>query len=234
MLELFRRRRYQYSLLALIPLALALNFALAAGAKSGQNHIAATTSDADYLGTDVGGDLAPDFSLTDQRGNRIGLADFRGKPIALAFLDPDCTDVCPLTALQFRFAAQALGDRAPDAAFVAINVSTRAAAVGNMQSATEKWGNGEMANWYFLTGTPPEELRPVWAAYHVAAEAGPKPGKPNEQLHTPAVYLIDQQGRQRWYVSIPFELAAASTWAGPPLDRVIETRFRQLWQEEKK
>ncbi len=234
MLDLFRRRWYLYSVVALIPLALALSFALAAGAKSGPNHSAATTTDADYLGTDAGGEPAPDFTLTDQRGNRIGLADFRGKVVALAFLDPDCTDVCPLTAVQFRFAARALGDRATDAAFVAVNVNSRAAAVGNMQYATEKWGNGEMANWYFLTGSPPEELRPVWAAYHVAAEAGPKPVKPNEQLHTPAVFLIDQQRRQRWYVSIPFEPVTAGTWAGPPLDRVIETRFRQLWQEEKK
>jgi len=32
------------------------------------------------------GELAPDFELKDLEGNLIHLADFRGKPVVLAFL----------------------------------------------------------------------------------------------------------------------------------------------------
>ena len=31
------------------------------------------------------GETAPDFSLPDGKGGKIGLADFRGKPVVLAF-----------------------------------------------------------------------------------------------------------------------------------------------------
>jgi len=213
--------------------ALAITVALGAAAAGPMLRQRATTpTDAGYLGTELGMENAPNFRLMDQRGESVGLSDFRGKAVALAFLDPQCTDACPLTAAQFRLTAQALGDRAADAVFIAINVNIQAASLADVQDATEKWGNGEMPNWYFLTGSPPE-LRPVWDAYHVAAEAGPKPDKPNEQMHTPGVFLIDQAGRRRWYVSIPFAHAATDPWDGPSLNQVIETRFRQLWQEER-
>ncbi len=32
------------------------------------------------------GEAAPEFELTDTRGRKVRLADFRGKPIVLAFL----------------------------------------------------------------------------------------------------------------------------------------------------
>jgi len=223
-----------YATGAVLVAALATTVAAFAAASAGPmlRQRATTPSDAGYLGTELGMEDAPNFRLMDQRGEAVRLSDSRGKAVALAFLDPQCTDVCPLTATQFRLAAQALGDRATDAVFIAINVNIQAASLADVQDATERWGNGEMPNWYFLTGSPPE-LRPVWDAYHVATEAGPKSDKPNEQMHTPGVFLIDQAGRRRWYVSIPFAHAATDTWAGPPLDRVIETRFRQLWQEER-
>ncbi|HEY2653450.1 MAG TPA: redoxin domain-containing protein, partial [Solirubrobacteraceae bacterium] len=40
---------------------------------------------------------APDFTLTDQFGRSVSLRSFRGKVVILAFNDPVCTTVCPLT-----------------------------------------------------------------------------------------------------------------------------------------
>lgn len=156
----------------------------------------------------------------DQRGEVRALSAFRGKAVALAFLDPDCTDSCPLTALHYRLAAQKLGEGARSVAFVGVNVNPGA----SVAAGTEKWGMQGLDNWYFLTGTE-EELQPVWDAYHIVARGGPKPDKPDEQLHTPGVFVIDQAGRQRWYVSIPFD---AGAWAGPPLSEVLANRLSEL------
>jgi cytochrome oxidase Cu insertion factor (SCO1/SenC/PrrC family) len=39
---------------------------------------------------------APGFALTDARGRRVALADFRGRVAILTFLYTHCTDVCPV------------------------------------------------------------------------------------------------------------------------------------------
>lgn len=189
------------------------------------------SSDAEYLGTALDGTQAPDFRLADQHGRATRLADFRGKTVALAFLDPGCTDACPLTAFHYRLAAEKLGNRADSVAFLAVNVNKNAASVQEMAEATRKWGNAGMRNWHFLTGSE-AELRPVWDAYQIVAEGGAKPDKPDEQLHTPGVFLIDAAGRKRWYVSIPFQGGPDGTaWSGPALSEVLELRARQLMEE---
>lgn len=185
------------------------------------------SEDANYLGTALDAAVAADFRLVDQRGQGTGLADFRDKAIALAFLDPRCTDACPLTAFHFRQVAERLGDRADSLVFLAINVNKDAASVEEVAEATRKWGNAEMLNWHFLTGTE-QQLRPVWDAFHVVAEGGPKAHKPEEQLHTPGVFLLDGARRKRWYVSIPLN---AVEWSGPSLSEVLIRRLHQVIEE---
>lgn len=189
------------------------------------HHAGAPVTDADYLGTSLEGRLALDFRLTDQTGTRVALSDFKGKAVALAFLDPKCTDSCPLTALHYRFTSQALGDRAADVVFLGVNVNKNAGAVADVVEASEKWGINGLKNWHFLTGTE-QELRPVWDAYNIVAEGSPKPNKPDERAHTPGVFIIDQTARQRWYISIPFD--AGDAWQGPPLSQVLNLRLREL------
>src|SRR5439155_25348111 len=48
--------------------------------------------------TDLGNQPAPNFQLTDQAGQKISLAQFKGKPVVLTFLYTHCPDICPLTA----------------------------------------------------------------------------------------------------------------------------------------
>src|SRR5215472_4832632 len=49
-------------------------------------------------GFPLSGDLAPDFTLTDQFGQTQTLSSLRGKEVALAFIDSRCKSLCPLTA----------------------------------------------------------------------------------------------------------------------------------------
>ena len=52
---------------------------------------------------------APDFTLTDQNGDRVSMAGLRGKVVVLTFMDPHCTDICPLVSREFLDARKDLG-----------------------------------------------------------------------------------------------------------------------------
>jgi cytochrome oxidase Cu insertion factor (SCO1/SenC/PrrC family) len=162
-----------------------------------------TESTIAYEGTQLEG-LAPDFRLVDHRGNSVALSDFRGKVVVLTFLDPECTDVCPLTANQFRLTADALGEDAVRVAFLVVNVNPKANSVSDVAAATERWGVQGLRSWHYLTGSR-EKLEPVYKDYHILAEGPPKPGKPNELAHTPGAYVVDRAGNKRWYVSTAFD-----------------------------
>lgn len=48
------------------------------------------------------GEKAPDFTLTSDKGERISLADFKGKQIVLYFYPKDNTPGCTIEACSFR------------------------------------------------------------------------------------------------------------------------------------
>jgi peroxiredoxin Q/BCP len=48
------------------------------------------------------GEIAPDFELLDDAGNRVKLSDFRGKKVVLYFYPADFTSGCELQACKFR------------------------------------------------------------------------------------------------------------------------------------
>lgn len=189
-----------------------------------------------YEGTKLDGGMAPDFLLVDQKGSPVALSDFRGRVVVLAFLDPKCRDVCPLTAYHLRKAYQTLRKEAdsvqlllggkPDSViFIGVNVNAKANATADMANATEKWRLAEVPTWHFLTGDP-EALEKVWRAYAIAVV--PAPEVEGEILHTPGVYLIDQAGRKRWYISAP---QGETAWGAPELSELLAKRIRQLLKE---
>lgn len=181
-----------------------------------------------YSGTELSG-VAPNFQLTDQRGEPLALSDFRGQVVLLAFLDPNCTDICPLTASQFLGVSERLGTAAAEVSFLAVNVNPGANTVEEVAQASEKWRVGELASWHFLTGTA-EELEPIWRAYSVQA-GNPKAGQPAEVAHSPGVYVIDQQGQRRWYVSVPQDALLDSAWEGPSFGELLLRHIHMLLDE---
>ena len=196
---------------------------------------AVTTSDLSYEGTELTDKRsAPDFALVDQAGQSAALSDFRGKVVVLSFLDSKCIDVCPFTAVILRNAAKQLGSMAEQTAFLAVNTNPIATSVEDVRQWTELHRLEEIPGWRFLTGQP-EVLQPVWRDYAIAAEAtgsgqpasheGPA-ATPGRVIHTAGVYLIDQQGRERWYFSVE---ADASTIE--PMSRLIAHRAEALLKE---
>ncbi|NJN20404.1 MAG: thioredoxin-dependent thiol peroxidase [Leptolyngbya sp. RL_3_1] len=58
------------------------------------------------------GDMAPDFDLPDAEGNRVKLADFKGKRVVLYFYPRDNTPGCTKEACGFRDAYADYQDKA--------------------------------------------------------------------------------------------------------------------------
>src|SRR5436190_18419598 len=59
-----------------------------------------STNPANYAigGFPMTGNLAPDFTLTDQFGHSVALTSLRGHEVVLAFIDSRCKTICTLTA----------------------------------------------------------------------------------------------------------------------------------------
>jgi cytochrome oxidase Cu insertion factor (SCO1/SenC/PrrC family) len=132
---------------------------------------------------------APAFTLTDQDGKAVALADFKGQVVALSFLDSHCQQQCPLQGEQLGIAERALGTRTP---FVNLVVSvaplTDTADSERAFASTHRWA-GE---WHWLSGTP-AQLAAVWKSYGIAVLPGPTGNIP----HSIALYLIDRRGYER-------------------------------------
>jgi cytochrome oxidase Cu insertion factor (SCO1/SenC/PrrC family) len=172
-----------------------------------------------YSGTELESAPAPHFTLRNQRGETVSLADHQGKVILLTFLDPLCTDDCPLMAQEIAAAYEGLGADATDVAVLAINVNPETQTPQAMEAFLKAYGLDGGPAWQFLGGEA-MEVAEIVAAYHVSA-GEPKPSKPGEVVHQDVVFLIDRQGNLRVLITYPTPVGAA-------LRDVITQRVRQL------
>jgi protein SCO1/2 len=174
-----------------------------------------------YEGTMLDGPAA-DFQLLDQNGEEQILSAFQGKTVLLSFMDSRCVDACPLTALHLRQTSQAIGEDAQSVIFLAVNVNAQAATAADLQAVTESWYLDEIPNWYFL-GCSSSELEAVWQAYGIEA----MPMDDGSIAHSPGVFLIDQSGELRWYISSPF-VQEESPAPSLPLSEMLIKHIRDL------
>src|SRR5690242_3334395 len=110
---------------------------------------AAPTTDLVTGGFPMNGDLAPDFTLTDQFGQTQTLSSLRGQEVVLAFIDSRCKTLCPLTATIMYTARAKLGESAASKiALVAVNANPAATSVAEVQSWSIE--HGMLHQWLFL------------------------------------------------------------------------------------
>ena len=89
-----------------------------------------------YEGTELSGE-ASDFQLIDQNGSVIRLSDFQGRVIVLTFMDSECQDTCPLTAVHFREVYRQFDQKeAKQVVFLAVSVNPEASAVSDVLETT--------------------------------------------------------------------------------------------------
>jgi cytochrome oxidase Cu insertion factor (SCO1/SenC/PrrC family) len=150
-----------------------------------------------YDGTPAKNIQAPDFTLTDQNGKLVSLHDFRGKVVVLSFLDPLCTDVCPLQAEELIESYRRLGAAARNVVFLAVNVNEEHARVQDVQAFTVEHQLNQIPSWHFLTGNK-SAIAPVLDQYGIATDISPT----GEVEHTAAFYFIDPRGRESWLLTL--------------------------------
>jgi peroxiredoxin len=137
------------------------------------------------------GEKAPDFSLPDQDGNAVSLADFAGRKLVIAFYPGDFSSVC---SDQLSVYQEVLGEiEAKGASVVGISVDS----TDSHRAFREKL-NLEMP---LLADFHPKGE--VAKAYGVYSDEYGKSGR--------ALFLIDEDGIVRWaYESPPLEVPGAN------------------------
>ena len=155
---------------------------------AGSNTAAESNPNLD-LGSSLGGTTAPGFRLTNQFGQPMSLSQFRGKVVMLGFEDSQCTTVCPLTTQSMIEAKQLLGAAGTKVQLLGIDANPDATTVPDVLAYSR--AHGMVNQWDFLTGSP-AELKAIWTKYHIAVQI-----ESGQIDHTPALYVIDQQGREQ-------------------------------------
>lgn len=151
-----------------------------------------------FQGVAIDNVMAPAFTLKDQTGAAVSLAQLKGKPVVLTFIDSHCPHAeCPLTAQSLKIAAHNLGTRINQVEWVAVSVNP----IDTPASAsTFLSGNGITFPIHYVLGTH-DQLAPVWSAYHIVSYTN----KEGVVIHSTGVYLIDQQGRERIFLGDGFD-----------------------------
>jgi protein SCO1 len=195
-----RKRRIPAILLAavgalLVALAVVV---IVVGPSSGGS--SGSSSDAPSHGTDASGFdgaplpgdvVAPGFTLTDQQGRQVSLADYRGQVVVLTFSYSRCGATCILIAQQIRGALEELQEkdaRPPSVLIVSADpaADTRASVARFLEEVSLS-GRAQ-----YLTGSL-ARLRKVWRAYGVT------PASSNAATFDrfASILLLDGRGRER-------------------------------------
>ena len=131
----------------------------------------------------------PDVALRDHTGAVLRMRAFRGKALAVTFLDTQCTEACPVIAAHI---AQAL-ERLPAAerrrvAAIAITVDPREDTPRSVRRFLHR--QGAVEELHYAIGSL-RELRPVWRAFKVlpSVESG------DDDIHSAPVRIFDPRGR---------------------------------------
>lgn len=158
---------------------------------------------------------APGFTLTDQHGRTMSLSDFRGKVVVLEFMDPHCTDICPIVSQEFVSAYHDLGAARGKVVFAAVNVNQYYESVSTVAAFSHEHQLTSIPDWHFFTGATPK-LKAAWDHYKISVEA---PNPNGDIVHTSAVYFINQQGKEV-YLAAPQVDHTKSGAAYLPADQI--------------
>lgn len=145
---------------------------------------------------------APDFALTTQSGERLSLADLRGKVFAFTFIYTTCRDTCPILTAKLAALQRRLGaDFGPRVRFVSVTVEPEIDTPAVLAAYAKRF-DADLAGWSFLTGSSAAvgDVVRRYGAYSRKVKAG-------DIDHLFLTSLVDRQGRLRvQYLGYRFEL----------------------------
>jgi len=149
---------------------------------------------------------APPFRLTDQNGNAVSLAAYRGRVVIVTFLDPLCRNYCPLEAARLGTVVRSLPPAARPA-IVGVSVNVFGNARRYLLQDVHKWRLGTEYHW--AVGTP-KQLQAVWKRYDIGVLDQSKKIAGivvHNIVHTEAAYIVDGSGFERALFLWPFTAA---------------------------
>ena len=135
------------------------------------------------------GDMAPDFTLTDQTGQPVRLSSLRGEPVAVTFAYTRCPDAtaCPMTMAKFAKLNAALS-KEKAGRLLAITVDPENDTPEVLADFAKRIG-ADPARWKFLTGRP-EAVARVAESFGVLYDSDH-----GRIVHSQAVAVLDPDGR---------------------------------------
>lgn len=146
---------------------------------------------------------APDFTLTDQNGQSISPADYRGRPLIITFIDPLCRNLCPLEAKVLNEADERI-PAAQRPQIIAVSVDIYADTHNDLMLDFHRWSL--VPQWQWAIGTP-AQLKAVWKRYYAEVEVQTKhiAGVTVHYItHSEMAYVVDGKGDERALFSWPF------------------------------
>ncbi len=127
---------------------------------------------------------APNFSLRDERGRRVTMKEYRGKPVVVTFLYSHCRDTCPVQAQQIKGALDDLGHDLPA---LAISVDPSGDKPPRVDHFNREQGVTGRIRWVLGRES---QLRPLWEGFHTTSQTP-------QTEHMARLVLIDKRGFQR-------------------------------------
>ncbi len=137
---------------------------------------------------------ATNFTLTDQTGEPVSLADFKGQVVMMSFLYTNCPEACPLVAANFVGVRRQLTENPKAENLIQILISTDPE--NDTTNRLKAYTRGIGGDWFFLNGEM-EDVAEVWEAYNIFREVQER----NREVvvyHSYRTYLIDQDGQIRF------------------------------------
>lgn len=160
-------------------------------------------ADANAVLADSGGGVtmldgrpAPEFSLPDQHDQLVSMASTAGELRLVTFLDPVCSDDCPVIANQIAAAVRGLGSLARRVQVIAIDSNPLFYRVSDVAAFSTSHGLDDLPNWHFVAGSQ-RSLQMVLDSYGIVVQV-PAVGM---IAHSEGIYFIDGAGRQLAYLA---------------------------------
>jgi protein SCO1/2 len=126
----------------------------------------------------------PRFSLRDQDGKRVSLAQYRGRTVIVTFLYSHCKTECPVQAQQIKGALDDLGRDVPA---LAISVDPARDKPRSVKHFNREQGVSGRLRW--VLGSE-RQLQRLWKGFAIVPQT-------DGQNHLARIVLIDRSGVQR-------------------------------------
>jgi protein SCO1/2 len=148
---------------------------------------------------------APDFTLVDQDGARISLAQLRGRPVVVSFVFGHCQTMCPMIVETLK---RVPGDG--DVEVLLVSLDPWRDTPSSLPAIAKGWQLGPHMR--ILTSRRPDDVLTAADAYGVAHDRDPKTG---DISHPGLVFVVDGEGRLAYTFNNP-----SDAWVREALARV--------------